>query len=39
MKQGGRGWDNIKMDLKDVRYDDGGWMELAKDRVQWELRF
>jgi hypothetical protein len=26
--------DNIKLDLKDVD-DDGRWMELAQNRVQW----
>jgi hypothetical protein len=28
--------DNIKMDLSEICGEDGRWMELAKDRVQWQ---
>ncbi|KAJ4448530.1 hypothetical protein ANN_10548 [Periplaneta americana] len=32
----GRRWeDNIKMDLREVRYNDGEWINLAQDRDQW----
>ena len=27
--------DNIKMDLRNVRCDAGGWTDLTEDRVQW----
>jgi uncharacterized protein with HEPN domain len=27
--------DNIKMDLREIGCEDGRWMELAQDRVQW----
>ena len=31
-----RRWeDNIKMDLQEVRWGFGDWMELAKDRDRW----
>jgi hypothetical protein len=31
-----RKWDNnIKMDLREICCEDGRWMELAQDRVQW----
>jgi hypothetical protein len=31
-----RGWmDNIKMDLREIRWDGGDWIELAQDRDQW----
>ena len=31
-----RRWeDNIKMDLKEVGYDPGEWIDLAVDRDQW----
>jgi len=23
------------MDLREIDFEDGGWMELAQDRVQW----
>jgi hypothetical protein len=29
-------WDNYKVELKKVGCDDGRWMELAQDRVQWQ---
>ncbi|KAJ4430493.1 hypothetical protein ANN_22709 [Periplaneta americana] len=28
--------DNIKMDLREVGYDDRDWINLAQDRVQWQ---
>jgi hypothetical protein len=27
--------DNIKMDLKEIRWDGMGWIDLAQDRDQW----
>jgi hypothetical protein len=31
-----RGWvDNIKMDLREIRWDSMDWIVLAEDRVQW----
>jgi hypothetical protein len=31
-----RSWvDNIKMDLRETRWDGMGWIELAQDRDQW----
>jgi hypothetical protein len=31
-----RRWmDNIKMDLRDIRWDGMDWIELAQDRDQW----
>jgi hypothetical protein len=31
-----RGWvDNIKMDLREIGWDDMCWIELAQDRDQW----
>ncbi|KAJ4443159.1 hypothetical protein ANN_04809 [Periplaneta americana] len=33
-----RRWeDNIKMDLREVRYDDRDWINLAQDRDQWRV--
>ena len=25
-----------EMDLREIGYEDGGWMELTQDRVQWQ---
>jgi hypothetical protein len=31
-----RRWlDNIKMDLREIRWDDMDWIDLAQDRDQW----
>jgi hypothetical protein len=31
-----RRWvDNIKMDLRDIKWDDMGWIDPAQDRDQW----
>ena len=31
-----RRWeDNIKMDLREVGYDSGGWIDLVENRNQW----
>ncbi|KAJ4452204.1 hypothetical protein ANN_03722 [Periplaneta americana] len=31
-----RRWeDNIKMDLRELRYDDRDWIDLAQDRDRW----
>jgi hypothetical protein len=31
-----RRWvDNIKMDLREIGWDDGDWIDLAQDRDQW----
>jgi hypothetical protein len=31
-----RRWeDNIKMDLREIEWDDRDWMDLAQDRDQW----
>jgi hypothetical protein len=31
-----RRWvDNIKMDLREIGWDDMGWIDLAEDRDQW----
>jgi hypothetical protein len=31
-----RGWvDNIKIDLREIGWDGGDWIELAQDRDQW----
>jgi hypothetical protein len=27
--------DNIKMDLREIGWDGGDWIDLAKDRDQW----
>jgi hypothetical protein len=27
---------NVKMDLREICCEDGRWMELAQDRVQWQ---
>jgi hypothetical protein len=27
--------DNIKMDLREIGWDDGDWIDLAQDRDQW----
>jgi hypothetical protein len=27
---------NIKMYLREIYFEDGRWMELAQDRVQWQ---
>jgi hypothetical protein len=33
-----RRWvDNIKMDLREIRWDDMDWIELAQDRDQWRV--
>jgi hypothetical protein len=33
-----RGWvDNIKMDLRDIGWDDMDWIDLAQDRDQWSV--
>jgi hypothetical protein len=29
--------DNIKMDLRDIGWDDMGWIDLAQDRDQWRV--
>ncbi|KAJ4438760.1 hypothetical protein ANN_14711 [Periplaneta americana] len=35
-----RGWeDNIKMDLREVGYDDRDWLNLAQDRDRWRAYF
>jgi hypothetical protein len=31
--------DNIKMDLMEIDYEDGRWMELAQDHFHWRLFF
>jgi hypothetical protein len=32
-----RTWkDNIKMDLREIKWDDMGWIHLAQDRGQWK---
>jgi hypothetical protein len=32
-----RRWkDNIKMDLNEIGFEDGRWMKLAQDHVQWQ---
>jgi hypothetical protein len=32
-----KGWENyLKMNLREIRCEDGRWMELAQDRVQWQ---
>ena len=32
-----RRWeDNIKIDLREVSYDPGEWIDLAEDRDQWQ---
>jgi len=28
--------DDIKIDLKEIGYDDMDWSQLAQDRVQWQ---
>jgi hypothetical protein len=30
-----RGVDNIKMDLREIGWDGGDWIDLAQDRDQW----
>jgi hypothetical protein len=31
-----RRWvDNIKMDLREIRWDGGDWIDMAQDRDQW----
>jgi hypothetical protein len=33
-----RRWvDNIKMDLKEIGWDDVGWIDVAQDRGQWSV--
>jgi hypothetical protein len=33
----GRRWvDNIKMDLREIGWDGGDWIDLAQDRDQWK---
>jgi hypothetical protein len=33
-----RKWeDNIKMDLKEIGIDGANWIQLAQDRVQWQI--
>jgi hypothetical protein len=32
-----RGEDNIKMDLRETRFDGANWIRLAQDRVQWRV--
>jgi hypothetical protein len=32
----GRWMDNIKMDLREIRWDGMDWIDLAQDREQWK---
>jgi hypothetical protein len=29
--------ENIKMDLREIGWDGGGWIKLAQDRDQWRV--
>jgi hypothetical protein len=35
-RPGGMWEDDIKIDLKEIGYDDMDWSQLAQDRVQWQ---